>query len=531
MNLLFRLVYAAHASGTHHKLALDALRHLSGPGGERFRRVLLAEVGPYLEGSKAPDKEFKDFTNHVCHVRDGYWGGAPGKAQNWYGHLCEAMRDDDWPRASYCAGVLGHYLSDPVMPFHTGQTEAENTIHRAVEWSVARSYDGLRRVAAGEPTGPDLALGEGPDAIARFVRDSADHANGYYEKLMLHYDFHKGVVDPPAGLDEQSRRFVGALLGFAERGIGLVLERALTETGALPPAVRLSARTFLAGLEIPLRWVTRRIESADERRLIERIYDELQATGTVEVNLPEDDRAVREAYRHDVLAVGAVPGPTKDREPASGSPDLAERQQPASAGNEPRRLQADLRARLADANAFGAFDETEQHGPAETAGSTRTEALVPDHPNPRDDRVRYRLGPDDDVVAAPAIGRKTARRLSAVGVATVGDLLTNDADDLARRLANHHIGPEIVADWQDQARLVCSIPRLDGATARLLVGAGFRDRQSIAHTGTEQLWAALSRFAESSGGLRSLRGIEAPTLGEVEDLVRRAAGRDTDEAA
>ena len=27
----------------------------------------------YLDGSKAPDKEFKDFKNHVLHTRDGYW--------------------------------------------------------------------------------------------------------------------------------------------------------------------------------------------------------------------------------------------------------------------------------------------------------------------------------------------------------------------------------------------------------------------------------------------------------------------------
>lgn len=31
MSLLFRIVYAAHANGTHHKLALDALQHMEGP--------------------------------------------------------------------------------------------------------------------------------------------------------------------------------------------------------------------------------------------------------------------------------------------------------------------------------------------------------------------------------------------------------------------------------------------------------------------------------------------------------------------
>ena len=77
MNLLFRIVYAAHASGTHHKLALDALRHLKGMDVDLWQRLFLQHAKLYLEGSKAPDNEFKDFKNHVLHTRDGYWGGAP----------------------------------------------------------------------------------------------------------------------------------------------------------------------------------------------------------------------------------------------------------------------------------------------------------------------------------------------------------------------------------------------------------------------------------------------------------------------
>ena len=77
MNLLYRIVYAAHATGTHHKLALDALRHLKCTDADRWQRLFLVHAKEYLEGSKAPDNEFKDFKNHVLHTRDGYWGGAP----------------------------------------------------------------------------------------------------------------------------------------------------------------------------------------------------------------------------------------------------------------------------------------------------------------------------------------------------------------------------------------------------------------------------------------------------------------------
>jgi hypothetical protein len=145
MNLLFRIVYAAHANGTHHKLALDALRHLKSMDTDLWQRMFLANAAVYLEGSKAPDNEFKDFKNHVLHTRDGFWGGAPEKVRSWYGHLVDALRLQDWPTAAYCAGVLSHYYTDPLQPFHTAQSEAENNIHRAAEWSISRAYDDLAR--------------------------------------------------------------------------------------------------------------------------------------------------------------------------------------------------------------------------------------------------------------------------------------------------------------------------------------------------------------------------------------------------
>ncbi len=73
---------------------------------EPWRRVFLKYADVYMTGSKAPDDEFKDFKNHVLHVRDNYWGGAPEKAVNWYGHLVEALRENDFERAVYAAGVL-----------------------------------------------------------------------------------------------------------------------------------------------------------------------------------------------------------------------------------------------------------------------------------------------------------------------------------------------------------------------------------------------------------------------------------------
>ena len=99
MKLLYRILRAVHANGTHHKLALDALTHLQGDNHQDWQRLFLKHAELYMEGAKAPDKTFKDFRNHVLHVRDDLWGGAPLKAASWYDHLVAALKDEDWETA------------------------------------------------------------------------------------------------------------------------------------------------------------------------------------------------------------------------------------------------------------------------------------------------------------------------------------------------------------------------------------------------------------------------------------------------
>src|SRR5690606_24497338 len=137
MSLLLRVLYAAHARGTHHKLALDAHTELRNPEAEGWQPQLLKQAALCMECATARDDEFKDFKTHVLHVEQDYWGGAIAKSQSWYGHLVAALTSRDWPQAVYCAGVLSHYYVDPIHPFHTGQSAAENNVHRAVEWSIS----------------------------------------------------------------------------------------------------------------------------------------------------------------------------------------------------------------------------------------------------------------------------------------------------------------------------------------------------------------------------------------------------------
>ncbi|MBI1649997.1 DUF4332 domain-containing protein [Hyphomicrobium sulfonivorans] len=304
MSLLYRIVYAAHANGTHHKLALDALPLLRAPDADRWQNLFLKHAPKFLEGSKAPDNTFKDFKNHVLHVRDKYWGGAPEKAAEWYGKLIAELRAEQWEQAVYSAGVLSHYYTDPIHPFHTGQTEAENVIHRACEWSINRSYDDLaklgRQRSAAQPA--DVPVPQGPNWLKEMVCNGADLSNKQYERLIGHYDIHRGSADPRAGLDSVAQKLVGDLIVYAAAGFARILDRAFAESGATPPDVSLTAETFVATLQIPAKWVQKKLADAADRAAVLAMYDELQTTGRVEATLPEDDRVVRDLHAVEVEA-------------------------------------------------------------------------------------------------------------------------------------------------------------------------------------------------------------------------------------
>ena len=265
MSLLFRIIYAAHATGTHHKLALDALNKLRGADAEQWRRLFLKHASVYMEGSKDPDKRFKDFKNHVLHVRDNYWGGAPEKVENWYRHLVEALKAHSWNEAVYSAGVLSHYYTDPIHPFHTGQTEAENDIHRAAEWSISRSYDALKTMGERAHATLDVPVPEGERWLREMAIGGAEHSNTFYEKLIAHYDITRGVVDPPSGLDPIGQAVVAELIVYASTGFARILDKAFEEAGQQPPQVNLTPDTIIATLQIPIRRLQKRLQNAEDR--------------------------------------------------------------------------------------------------------------------------------------------------------------------------------------------------------------------------------------------------------------------------
>ena len=138
------------------------------------------------------------------------------------------------------------------------------------------------------------------------------------------------------------------------------------------------------------------------------------------------------------------------------------------------------------------------------------------------DPLSCHLSPEHDIVDAPSIGPKTAERLKAVGLETVADLFAADPGALAEQLDIAHIRAKTIAEWQDQARLVCEIPGLRGTHAQLLVGAGYRDLRRIARTEPREVSTDLLRFIQTAEGQRILRSGGAPDLEKIISWVKAA---------
>lgn len=300
MTLLELVIIAHRCRSTHHYIAIDALQLLQVDGSEDWKNLILKHHTQLLKGAKAPDAEFKDFKNHVLHVHDGEWGGARDAAMEWYGKAVDALRLKKWDKAAYALGVLTHYYADPIQPFHTGQTEEEGAIHRALEWSIAKSRDTLKAMidARGYPR---LTAGREIGFVADMVLAGAQYSNPHYQTFIDHYNLDVGVKQPEKGLDQTLLDIISDLIAYATSGVALLFDRAIEEAGVKAPKVDLDLPGYLAALDIPIRKITKKMQDSNDRKTVEAMYAELQETGKVIKTLPADDKKIRAMHAQQVL--------------------------------------------------------------------------------------------------------------------------------------------------------------------------------------------------------------------------------------
>jgi hypothetical protein len=529
MSLLYAVVFASRCRSNHHRLALDALRHLRSPDADAWRNLLLHHHDEYLKGAKAPDEVFKDFKNHVLHVREKDWGGAIDACQEWYRRTVRALAARDWKLAAWSSGVLSHYYVDPHQPFHTQQSEEENVIHAAVERSFFKAYRTFQVMIEQELGGyPDVTMPSGEDWLKQMVKAGAKAANAHYDLVIEHYDFDKGAKDPLAGLDQDILDAVAPLVGQAAVGFARVLDRAFEEAAMRPPRVSGALQAFFLALEAPIQTVLAGIDDANARKLVAAQYEEFRRTGKVRATLCEDDKDVRALHAAEVLKaplssldakwpreIGAQHGqgaPARGKlEKAAAAPKKVRPHKPA-----PRVI--DLAAPAGGPPANDVVRPSPKKAPKpprelpEGAPLAKRDKTLPP----------CTLSGDAPVVDAPSIGPQTARRLQAVGVRTVADLLKLEPEDGEEQIDARHISADTIREWQAQALLACTVPGLKSREAQALAACGVRDAAELADLDAAELCEAVARWGLTDEGQRAWGSAAAPTADDVATWIGRA---------
>lgn len=484
---LFRTLHRWKCTSTHHKLALDALTLLKNPAAEAWQAVFLSRIEPYLTGSKAPDTQFKDFRNHVYHVKENGWGGAPGAAVSWYAKTVTSLKDRRWNEAVYHAGVLSHYVTDIVQPFHTGQSEAEGAVHRAAEWSIACGYFELRDLLVAELGGfPELPRLTGPNWLVESMERAATTASPHYEPLIDHYNLSVGKSRPVDGMDDEFRRRIAILIGYAAALFAQVLDRAIEEAAVDPPRQGTALLGLLAQATVPLFAVTQSRFQSKERAVVKKIAKEFEATGKVVKNLPLDEKIVRAAHAEEVLKTSLE---DLDAQPARS---------PGTKYVDPRPAEVKV-----------------EKAPKPTP-------VKKDSPPSGGQPRGPLLSRDMPIERAPSIGPKTARRLETLKLKTVGNLLDADPDELDAALKKQGFSGEMLWTWQLQANLCCDVSGLYGHDAQLLVAAGVSDVKELAAANPDELLGRVTGIARSTAGKQILRDGKPPDLAEVTGWITNA---------
>ncbi len=513
MSLLYAVVFSSRCRSNHHRLAVDALRHLKSPEAERWRDLLLHHHVEYLSGAKAPDEVFKDFKNHVLHVREGEWGGAIEACEEWYRRTVRALAAKDWKQAAWSAGVLSHYYVDPIQPFHTHQTEEEGVIHRAVEWSFSKSYKTFQSLIEAKGGYPGMVAPNGDKWLADMVRAGAKASNPHYELIIDHYDFQKGVADPPAGLDDAIREAIAELIGHAAVGLACILDRAFEEAAVKPPSTPATLHALFLGLEVPIQAVLKTMDDAAARREVQAQYDEFRRTGKVRATMGEDDKVVRALHAAEVLK---TPLSSLDaRWPREIGAKAGRRASPASTPAKPAR------PKLVETPPVVAEAPMPAPKPSKQLKIPRELPVGAPRAKPEKTLPRLSLNGDAPVVQAPSIGPKTAKRLEAAGIITVAHLLALKPEEGEAKIDARHISAQTIRDWQAQALLACTVPGLKSREAQALVACGVRDASSLARADAAALCEAIARWGLSDEGQRAWGAAPAPNEDDIATWIAR----------
>jgi hypothetical protein len=375
---------------------------------------------------------------------------------------------------------------------------------------------------------PDVAVPKGDDWLKQMVKAGAKAANAHYDLVIEHYDFDQGAKDPLTGVDQQILDATAPLVGQAAVGFARVLDRAFEEAAERPPRVGGALQAFFLALEAPIQSVLKAVDDEKSRKLVAAQYEEFRRTGKVRATLCDDDRDVRALHAAEVLKAPLSSLDAKwPREIGGKHAGAAPRGKAAHAGKamaKPVAAKQPRQSHLVDLEAEEAPPVVEAPPPKPKAAPKLARELPEGAPLAKREKKLppCTLSGNAPVVDAPSIGPKTAKRLEAVGVRTVADLLRLEPEDGEEQIDARHISADVIRGWQAQAELACTVPGLKSREAQALAACGVSDAAELARLDASELCEAVAQWGLSEEGQRAWGNAAAPTADDVATWIARA---------
>lgn len=126
---------------------------------------------------------------------------------------------------------------------------------------------------------------------------------------------------------------------------------------------------------------------------------------------------------------------------------------------------------------------------------------------------------------APSIDVDQAERLRDIGVKCIEQLLLASPKELAASLGLDRVDAATVRRWQNECRLVCSVPKLRGFDARVLVGCGITHPRELAEVDPRTLVERVEAFMATDRGGRILRTGTDQEISRLTEWIQQGKGR------
>jgi predicted flap endonuclease-1-like 5' DNA nuclease len=314
-----------------------------------------------------------------------------------------------------------------------------------------------------------------------------------------------------------------AAVGFAR-----VLDRAFEEAAVRPPRVGGALQAFFLALQAPIQSVLKAMDDEASRKLVAAQYEEFRRTGKVRATLCDDDRDVRALHAAEVLKAPLSSLDAKwPREIGAQHAGAAPRGKVSNAGKamaKPVKARQPRQSHVVDIEPEEAPPAIEAAPPKPRAAPKPVRELPEGAPLAKREKSmpKCSLSGDAPVVQAPSIGPKTAKRLEAVGVRTVADLLRLEPEDGEEQIDARHISADVIRGWQAQAELACTVPGLKSREAQALAACGVSDARELAGLDASELCEAVAGWGLSEEGQRAWGNAPAPTPDDVATWIVRA---------